>query len=452
METQTVVNVSQTIDRSTLGSFQRGIIALCAVCVIMDGFNTQAMGYVAPTLIREWGITNRALGPVFSAALIGILIGSLGTSMLADRIGRRPVLVGAVLYCSILTFLTAQVNSVAALFWIRLGVGIGLGAILPNAMALTGEYTPARIRVIAMVIVSSAFPLGAAIGGVVSAWMIPDFGWHSIFYLGAIVPLAGSLLMFWGLPESLQFMVLHQRGRQRIESCLARIDPRVPFGDNVAFVVNEKMKRGVPAIQLFRDSRTGMTILLWIISFMNLLTLYFLSSWIPTVLRDAGYGMTPAVLAGAVFQFGGMLSSFAMGWLVGRRGLVATLLPILTLACVSVVAIGHGLPTIPLFSAVFFAGCGIVGSQPVINALATVYYPTSVRSTGIGWALGIGRVGAIVGPPIGGHLIGLRWANRELFLAASLPIVISALGVLMIRLVWDPSRRGTSFESRSEQT
>jgi AAHS family 4-hydroxybenzoate transporter-like MFS transporter len=432
METPTTINVARVVDQSRLGAFQWMIIILCSLCLVMDGFDVQAMGYVAPAILREWKVPNAALGPVFSAGLLGVLIGSLLFSMLADRIGRRPVLIGAALYFSALTLVTARANSIPELLVIRIIAGIGLGGIMPNAMALVGEYSPARIRVTVMMIVSTGFTAGAAIGGFVAAGLIPSFGWRSVFYFGGVIPLIIALLMFFWLPESLQFLVLRHKSRDKIEAWLKRVNPAV--GRATEYVVQEEAKQGLPAIHLFREGRTGTTLLLWLLNFMNLLNLYFLSSWIPTVVRDAGYATFIAVLVGATVQVGGTVGPFGNGWFIGRYGFVPALTTCFSIACLSIALIGQPNLSLPvLFAIVFVAGWCVVGGQAGINALAAIYYPTYLRSTGIGWSLGIGRIGAIVGPALGGELMGLKWSNRQLFLAAALPALISAFVMFALR-------------------
>ena len=289
METPARINISDIVDNSKFGAFQTGLLVLCGVCLIMDGFDVQAMGYVAPSIIQEWKVPNSQLGPVFSAALVGVLFGSLLLSMLADKIGRRPVLIGATLYFSILTFLTGRTNSVEELLAMRFIAGLGLGCIMPNAMALMGEYSPRRIRITIMTVVAVGFTAGAAIGGFVSAWLIPAFGWRSVFYFGAAVPLAIGVLMFFVLPESLQFTVLRGKNLGDVAKWLKRIDPAVQADATTQYTVREDKKEGVPMLHLFREGRSMTTVLLWLINFMNLLNLYFLSNWLPTVVRGGGY-------------------------------------------------------------------------------------------------------------------------------------------------------------------
>ena len=437
MDTSSKLNISEIIDNSNLGPFQVGICVLCGLCLIMDGFDVQAMGYVAPAIIREWKIPNSELGPVFGAGLLGVLIGSLLFSMLADKIGRRPVLIGATLFFSAMTFVTAHASSVPQMLAIRFIAGMGLGGIMPNAVALCGEYSSRATRVTVMTIVGNGFTAGAAIGGFISAWLIPNFGWRSVFYFGASIPLVIAIAMFFWLPESLQFLVLRGRDLNNINKWLRRVDPAAVPNGSVQYVVAEKKREGVPVLYLFRDGRALGTVLLWIVNFMNLLNLYFLSSWLPTVVRDSGYSTSTAVLVGTTVQVGGTIAALGLGWFIGRLGFVPVLATCFAVASVNIAMIGHPrLPLALLFTVVFVAGMGIVGGQAAINALAATYYPTTLRSTGIGWSLGIGRIGAIVGPVLAGQFMALHWSNERLFIAAAIPALISAI----VMLGMNPSR------------
>jgi AAHS family 4-hydroxybenzoate transporter-like MFS transporter len=430
------INVTERIDRSPIGDLQIITFTLCLLCLIMDGFDVQALGYVAPAIIREWNIANSALGPVFGAGNFGVLIGALGFSVLADRIGRRPVLIAATLFFSALTILTARARSVEDLLLLRFISGIGLGGIIPNATALVGEYSPRRSRVTLMMGITVGFTAGAAIGGFVAAWLIPAFGWRSVFYFGGTIPLVIALAMIARLPESLQFMVLRGNGRDRIASYLKRIDPTASPTASTEYVLEEKNLRGAPVLHLFREGRAPVTILFWVVNFMNLLNLYSLSSWLPTVVRDAGYSTSTAVLVGTVLQVGGTIGTFGLAWLIARRGFIPMLAASFAVAFASIALIGTpGLSLPLLFLIVFVAGWCVVGSQPGINAFEATYYPTYLRSTGIGWGLGIGRAGAIVGPVLGGELMRLNWPIRDIFLAAAIPALVSAIAILSMRWV-----------------
>ena len=219
------ITIADVIDRSKIGSLQITLFVLCAACLIMDGFDVQAVGYVGPSLLAEWKIPGSVLGNMLASGNFGVLVGSLLFTMLADKIGRRPVLIAATFYFSVLTIVTGMVRTVDQMILVRFLAGLGLGCIIPNATALIGEYSPRRLRVALMATISVGFTAGAAFGGFVAAWLIPDFGWRSVFYFGGAIPLVIAVLMFAWLPESLQFMALQAKDPARLARWLKRIEP-----------------------------------------------------------------------------------------------------------------------------------------------------------------------------------------------------------------------------------
>lgn len=427
------VNVADVIDNARIGSLQKRMFALCALSLIMDGFDVQVMGFVAPAISAEWGVSREAFGVVFSVGNFGMLLGALLFTMLADRIGRRPVLVGATLWFSILTLLTARASSVEELLVLRFITGLALGCVIPNATALIGEYSPSRLRVTLMMTITVGFTAGAAVAGFVSAWLIEDFGWRAVFYFGGGVPLVAGILMLFMLPESLQFLVLRRRKLDKVAAWLRQIDPTAP-ADGTRYIVREEQRGGVPFVHLFREGRTLGTLLLWVVNFMNILVLYSVSSWLPTVVTAAGYSTTIAALAGAVQQVGGTIGTFALAWMISRVGFAGVLTTSFGIAAVSIALIGPSLAsTALLFVVVFVAGWSVIGAQPGVNALAATFYPTYMRSTGIGWGLGVGRAGAIVGPYLGGVFLSRQWTAEQLFVAAATPAVVSCLAMFAFR-------------------
>jgi AAHS family 4-hydroxybenzoate transporter-like MFS transporter len=413
------------------------VFTLCVLSLIMDGFDTQALGYTAPAIIGEWGVPNSALGPVFAAGNFGVLVGSLIFSMVADRVGRRPVLISATFFFSIMTILTARASTVQELLILRFIAGIGLGSIIPQATSLVTEFSPRRLRVTLVMVLTVGFTAGAAFGGFIAAALIPSFGWRSVFYFGGIIPFFVAVAMLISLPESLQFMALRgARHRERLVRWIKKIDPASPVNASTEFVLpEEKRGGGVPIAHLFREGRGLATLMLWVVNFMNLLNLYSLASWLPTVVRDAGYPTQTAVLVGTILQVGGTVGTFGLAWLVAKRGFIPMLATTFAIGCVTIALIGQpGISLTLLFVIVFVAGWCVVGSQPGLNALAASYYPTYVRSTGVGAGLGVGRMGAIVGPLIGGYFMAMQWSTREIFYAAAVPAFISC--VVMIALRW----------------
>jgi len=431
------INIGELLDGSRIGPLHIQIFALCMICLVMDGFDVQAMGYTAPAVLKEWNVPpGPAMGRVFAAANVGVLVGSLLFSMVADKIGRRPVLIAATIFFSVMTIATGYfATNMDELLILRAISGLGLGCIIPNATALIGEFSPKRSRVALVMGITVGFTAGAAIGGFVAAWMIPNFGWRSVFYVGGAIPLAGAIAMIWGLPESLQFLAVRRTHLDQLARWLKKLDPSIKIDSSTEFVTNEVSQGGIPIVHLFRDGRTAATILLWVVNFMNLLNLYSLSNWLPTVVTGMGYTQQTAVLVGAVLQVGGTIGTYGLAWLIARKGFIPMLTMTFAIATISIALIGQpGLTLLVLSVVVFIAGWCVVGGQPGINTLAATYYPTYLRSTGIGAGLGVGRVGAILGPYIGGTLIGWQWGPQQLFLAAAVPAAISTIAVATLGL------------------
>jgi AAHS family 4-hydroxybenzoate transporter-like MFS transporter len=373
---------------------------------------------------------------VFAAANFGVLLGALFISMLADRIGRRPVIVAAALFVGAMTILTGRVTSVPQLLMMRFLTGIGLGTIVSNASALVGEYGSKRMRATLIMYSGVGFTGGAAFGGFVATALIPLYGWQAVYYFGGAIPLFIGLVMLVALPESLQFMALRGTSPAKLAHWLNEMNPSVKATPDDEFVAREENKAGVPISHLFREGRTLATLVFWIVNFMNLLNLYSLASWLPTVVRDAGYSAQTAVLVGTVLQVGGALGTVGLAWLVARAGFVRILSVTFVIAAVSVLLIGQPSVSLALlYVIVFIAGWCVVGSQPGLNALSGAYYPTYIRSTGIGAGLGVGRIGAIVGPAIGGMFMAEHWSTRDIFLAASVPAALSAVAMFLLRFV-----------------
>jgi AAHS family 4-hydroxybenzoate transporter-like MFS transporter len=444
------VNIPDLLARSTIGPLQRRVFVLCLMTLIIDGFDVQAMGYVIPALSAAWQIEPAQFRTVLPAANFGVLIGSLLFSPIADKIGRRPVLVGSTLWFALMTLAAAfagripfwHADNITQLFWLRLVGGIGMGCIIPNSTALIGEYSPAGRRVTLMMNITVGFTAGGAVAGFVARWLIPQFGWQSVFLVGGAIPLSIAIAMLFGLPESLQFLAVRRRRLDQVARWLKQLDPTIRIDQATTYVANEESKAGVPVVHLFNDKRAIVTILLWIVNFMNLLNLYSVSSWLPTVVNGMGYDQNTSVLVGTIPWVGGTIGTFGLAWIIGRSGFTRTLMVNYILAAFSIALIGQpGISLALLSLIVFVTGWCVIGGQPGMNAFAATFYPTYLRSTGLGWALGIGRIGAIVGPYIGGTMIGAKWTSQQLFWAAAVPAVISAVTLLILtRVVGDRVR------------
>src|SRR4030088_2592360 len=390
------VDVAEFIDQQPVGRFQIRLLLTCAAVLFLDGFDTQAIGYVAPALAREWGLSKGALGPVFSAGPFGLMIGALVFGPLADRIGRKKIIIFSTLAFGLGALVTAFVQDIDMLLAIRFLTGLGLGGAMPNAIAMTSEFNPRRRRATMVMIMFCGFSVGAALGGFLAAALIPQFGWRSVFVVGGLAPLLLVPILLRRLPESVRFLALTGRAQERVAELLWSISPRAVFAPATQFVVHEPELAGIPVLHLFRDGRTLVTLLLWVVFFMSLLDLYFLSNWLPTVLNDLGASVSSAAAIGSMLQGGGGGGTFALGRIIDRFSFRALAL-VYFIAVFAVGAIGQlGHSVVFITMAIFAAGFCIVGGQIAANALAATFYPTSVRATGGGWALGVGRGGSLV--------------------------------------------------------
>ena len=426
------VDVAGFIDRQPVGGFQIKLLLTCAAVLFLDGFDTTAIGFVAPSLAKEWGLTKAALGPVFSAGLFGLMIGALLFGPLADRIGRKKIIIFSTLAFGLGTLATAFVQDVNTLLVIRFLTGLGLGGAMPNTVAMTSEFSPHRRRATMVMIMFCGFSLGAALGGFLAAALIPQFGWRSVFVVGGVAPLLLVPVLALRLPESVRFLALTGRAHERVAQLLAFISPAARFAPGTQFVVNEPALAGIPVQHLFRDGRTLVTVLLWVVFFMSLLDIYFLANWLPTVLNDLGASVSAAAVIGSMFQVGGVVGTFALGSVIDRFSFRALAL-VYFVAVFAVGAIGQlGHSVIFVSMAIFAAGFCIVGGQIGANALAAGFYPTSVRATGVGWALGIGRVGSIIGPLVGGVLLTEKWSTGSVFMAAATAAMCAALAAFSL--------------------
>ena len=439
------INLTELMDNCRIGSLQVRVFVLCLASLIMDGFDVQAMGFVATAMFAEWNVPQTNLGPLLSAGNFGVLVGALVFSMVADKIGRRPVLVWATFFFAVMTILTAFAQNIEQLFWLRLIAGVGLGCIIPNATALVGEFSPKRTRVAWIMCITMGFTLGAAIGGFVARELIPAFGWRSVFIVGGVIPLVVAFAMFWGLPESLQFLAVRKKRFDRLARWLKELDPTLRIDASTKFTASETSRGGVPFWHLFQEGRAFVTTLLWIVNFTNILVLYSLSGWLPTIFeRMMGYDQSTAILLGTLVQVGGTVGAFGLAWLILRGGFTPMLALTFAVATVSISLIGQPGLTLPvLYVLVFVAGWCIVGGQPGLNALSSSFYPTYLRSTGVGAGLGVGRLGAIVGPSLAAVLVAQGWAPQQLFWAAAVPALISTLILITLWFVMGPAPKPT---------
>ncbi len=354
---------------------------------------------------------------------------------LPTGIGRKPVILGSCIFFGVTSILTARADSLQSLIVLRFLTGLGLGGSMANAIALTAEYFPSRNRAFTTMAMFCGFPLGATLGGFLAAGLIAQFGWSSVFVVGGILPLILAVVVAATLPESIRHLVLKNYPAAKIIAVLRRINPSAVFAEGTTFVVHEEQAAGITVKHLFREGRALGTILLWIIFFCSLLDIFFLSSWLPTVLHDAGLSISASVVETSLFQGGGVVAGLTLGLVIDRAGFLKVLFPVYIGAGLAIGSIGFAGTSLGLIMiASFLSGAFVIGGQNSVNVLAAVFYPTYIRATGVGWALGIGRFGSIMGPIAGGMLLQARWDRTSLFMVAAVPAFVAAVSALILRL------------------
>ncbi|MFM0060944.1 MFS transporter [Paraburkholderia phytofirmans] len=394
--------------------------------MLVDGFDIQVITYVAPVLTHALGVERSMLGPVFSSGLVGTTLGALLFGALGDRIGRKLTLCSCMLIFAVCSLGTVTASGIGSLMVWRFVSGLGLGGLTPLTVAYAAEFCPERFKVTAAMITTSGYAIGAAGGGLLAAYLIPTFGWRSVFLLGGIAPLFILLAIVVLLPQSI--VDLARWGRSDLVArAVKRLAPAV-FIEPTAQVSLGDKETGFPVGRLFTEGRTPRTIVLWVMFFTNILSLYFMVSWLPTIAHTSGIGLSDSVRAAAIMQVGSVLGTLSLAGLVRKVDTFKMIGIGLGAGAVTLVLLAFAGNSVIYFTTVaFFAGFFVIGTQTGANAVSAFAYPPSLRSTGVGWALGIGRTGAILGPTLGGLLMAIGWPTRDLLLVAAGPALLATL-------------------------
>lgn len=426
------IDVSEAIDKGPFGSFQWMVVALCGALLIVDGYDVFVAGTVLPTLIAEWGLTKPQAGALQAWALFGMMFGALILGPLADRIGRKKgVAISFVLFTSA-TVLTGFATSPEQFKIFRFIAGLGCGGLMPNAVALMNEYAPKRLRGTMVALMFSGYSVGGMVAAGLGIGIIPSFGWQPMFFIAAL-PLALLPLILWKLPESLGFLI-RQGKQEEARRIFARINPTAPLAADDRLVFTEAKGAKASIAELFRHGRALRTLMLWLSFFCCLLLVYLLSSWLPKVLQEAGYAERASLLSLFSLNFGGMAGAILGGRMGDRFGLPKVVVGFFAAAALSIAMIGMNPAPGLLFALVFVAGATTIGTQILLYASVAQLYNLSVRGAGLGWASGVGRIGAIVGPTLGGVLLARELPLGQNFLIFAIPAAVSALAMLVFAL------------------
>ncbi len=439
----------EVVDTRPVSRLQMEILTLCVLVAILDGFDTQIVGFLVSAMASSLNVLPQALAPVFAAGLFGLMLGALLLAPVADRLGRKRILVMSILLFGVFALLTAFVTSVSQLLIVRFLTGVGLGGAIPNLVALISEYSPRRYSRSAVTLLFCGMPLGAILAGLTADQLLARWGWENLFLIGGALPLLVVGVVVWRLPESVEFLSRNPANRPTLNAIIQRLAP--DLHELPANLGHLRPKTAVASTSLRRLFIAGMwrrTLLLWLPYAMNLLILYFIMSWIPTLLVAANAPLSMGIRAIILFSLGGVIGSLIQGWMMNRWGAVN----VLTAEFIGYLTIMLALSQLPvslnsLFPAMLVLGTLVQGAQAGLNALAAELYPQEIRSTGIGWALGVGRVGSITGPVCGGLMLAAGWMLTEILSAALIPGFIALVAITLLRL--EPSSQAQPTSSPS---
>ena len=421
------LDVHPIIDNARFTPFHWMVMAWCGLLLIFDGYDLFIYGVVLPVIMKEWGLTPLQAGALGSYALFGMMFGALAFGSLADRIGRKKGIALCFALFSGATILNGFASSPDEFGIYRFIAGLGCGGLMPNAVALMNEYAPKRLRSTLVAVMFSGYSLGGMLSAGVGIYLLPRFGWESMFFAAALPLLLLPVILYY-LPESIGFLV--RQGRVK-DACalLKRVDPDCDVQADDVLQVLERKAKGASVAALFREGLAVRTLALWLAFFCCLLMVYALSSWLPKLMANAGYSLGSSLSFLLALNFGGMAGAIFGGWLGDRYNLVKVKVAFFLAAALSISLLGVNSPMPVLYGLIFIAGATTIGTQILLYAGAAQLYGLSVRSTGLGWASGIGRNGAIVGPLLGGALMGINLPLQLNFIAFAIPGAIAALAM-----------------------
>ncbi|CAL8476987.1 MFS transporter [Caballeronia sp. S22] len=431
MKHESIVDVQTFINANPFGKFQKRVLLMCFVIVLLDGFDTAAIGYIAPALLGEWHLAKPALAPVLSAALLGLAFGALLSGPMSDRIGRRVPMVAAVLLFGVTCFASAFATSVGQLTVLRFVTGVGLGAAMANAVTMADDFSPTQRRSTITSLMCCGFPLGAAVGGLLAAWLIPHAGWRSVLAVGGLIPILHGVMLMIAMPESVRFMVANGKPAPRIRAVLAQIGPGTADADRFTLTESAPSTR-LKGLSLVMSRLYVLgSMMLWTAAFMGLVVCYAAINWMPILLRDAGLSATSATLVSVLFPLGGV-GAVVCGALMDRFNPNLVIAGCYGLAAISLLYIGQTVGNLALLvPAVLLAGVLLNTAQVSMNALAAAFYPTEGRGTGVACMLGIGRFGGIAGSLLVAELISRHFSFAGVFITVAVAAALACIAVLI---------------------
>jgi AAHS family benzoate transporter-like MFS transporter len=425
------IDVHQLADDARFNRFHGLVLFWCALIIIFDGYDLAVVGIALPSIMKDLGVDPTQAGFMVSAALFGMAFGAIFLGTLADRIGRRWSIVVCITLFSVFTAAAGLTRDPMLFAASRFLAGLGIGGVMPNVVAHMTEYAPKKVRATLVTLMFSGYAVGGILAALLGKGLIESYGWQSVFFAAAL-PLLLIPFILKSLPESMPFLLAKGR-HEELKRIAARVEPSYqPLASDVLTVPAKDKAQGAPTRQLFSEGRGFSTLMFWTAFFMCLFMVYALSSWLTKLMAGAGYSLGSALTFVLVLNAGAIVGAVGGGWLADRFHIKTVLASMYALAAVSVSLLGFAMPQELLFIVVALAGASTIGTQIVANAYTGQFYPMAIRSTGLGFALGIGRGGAILAPIVIGVLVGMQLPLQQNFFAIAIPGVIGMLAVLLI--------------------
>jgi len=426
------IDVHKLSDGASLNRFHVGVLAWCAGIIICDGYDLAVAGIALPSIMKSMGVTAQNAGFMVSSALFGMMFGAVFLGTVADRIGRRRAIAICLALFSVFTAAAGLTQDPYVFSAMRFLAGLGIGGVMPNVVAQMTEYSPKKIRSTMVTLMFSGYAIGGMLAALLGKGLIEAYGWSSVF-LAAGVPVVLVPFVLRSMPESMPFLIRENR-LDELKKILSQMEPRYrPHAADRFVIPADDRAEGAPIGKLFQDGRGFSTVMFWIAFFMCLFMVYALSSWLTKLMAGAGYSLGSALTFVLVLNFGAVIGAVGGGWLADRFPIKYVLIGMYALAGVSITLLGFKVPTALLFVLVGLAGASTIGTQIVTYAYAGQFYPTAIRSTGIGWASGVGRSGAIIAPIAIGTLVGMALPLEQNFMAIAIPALIATIAVALIR-------------------
>ena len=425
------IDVHKLADDATFNRFHRSVLFWCALIIICDGYDLAVAGIALPSIMKGMGVTAQNAGFMVSSALFGMMFGAIFLGTIADKIGRRKAIAICIALFSVFTAAAGLTSDPYTFSAMRFLAGLGIGGVMPNVVAQMTEYSPKKIRATMVTLMFSGYAVGGMLAALLGKGMLESYGWQSVFFAAGL-PVLLIPFMMKSMPESMPFLIREQR-LDELKAIVTRMSPgyRADAGDRFAQPVKDQAG-GAPIGKLFQEGRGFSTVMFWVAFFMCLFMVYALSSWLTKLMAGAGYSLGSALTFVLVLNFGAVIGAVGGGWLADRFHIKYVLIGMYALAAVSITLLGYKVPTEVLFLLVGLAGASTIGTQIVTYAYAGQFYPMAIRSTGIGWASGVGRSGAILAPIAIGTLVGMALPLEQNFMAIAIPAVIAVVAVSLI--------------------